>query len=105
MSSRLVRLCCAVVLLSFAGCDETSSGVRDSYLQRHRETFVFRAPRARLVQGLRALFAERGLDLLEPITEDTLHTTRGESRYDMTTEYAIHLLPTKSGTLVRISSS
>jgi hypothetical protein len=105
MSPRPVLLCCAIGLLACSACDETSGDVRTSYVDRHRDTFVFHAPRARLVEGLCALFAERGLELIEPTTGDVLHTTRGEPQYECTTEYTIHLLPTRSGTLVRISSS
>jgi hypothetical protein len=105
MSSRLVQLCCVIGLFACVACDETSSGVRDSYLQRHRDTFVFHVPRARLVEGVRTLFAERGLALIEPTTADTFHTTAEKTLYGAAREYNIHLLPIRSGALVRISSS
>jgi hypothetical protein len=92
-------------LLACNACDETSGGVHADYLRRHRETFVFRVPQARIVEGLRGLFAERGLELLAPATGDTLQTSRGEPSYDATTEYTIHLIATRSGTLVRMTRS
>jgi hypothetical protein len=89
-------------LTALAACDETASSVQRDYVERHEQTFVFTVDRARLVEGVRQVVADYGLELVEPTTGDTLHTTRGLPQSDYTTEYTVHLISTHFGYLVHV---
>lgn len=88
--------------LTLAACDETASSVSRDYVDRHREAFEFHADRAKVVDGIRGILADRGLTLVEPTTGDTLHSTAGEPSLGSTTEYTIHLIPARDGMLVHL---
>jgi hypothetical protein len=91
-----------LLVLSLASCDETSGGVQQDYMNRHRDSFVFHVDRAHVVAGVRGVIADKGLELIEPTSDDTIHTTHGRGGYETTDEYTIHLIPSKAGYLVHI---
>ena len=101
----LIRLClCALVLAltvtACSACDETSSGVSHDYVQRHREAFAYEIPRDQLLAALRDLLADKGMTLVDaPPGATTLHTTAAREGGG-TDEYAVHLLPLRSGEMM-----
>ena len=90
-------LCGLLLATACNACDETASVVQHDYVERHQEEFVFMIPRDQLLAALSDLLADKGLSLVDaPPTATTLHTTRARRNgYDE--EYAIHLLPLRSG--------
>lgn len=83
-------------LLALAACDETSEGVRQGYVERHREAFVYRVPHEQIVGALRELLDEHGVQLASDPASATLHTTATKTRYDAT-EYVVHVIPLRAG--------
>jgi hypothetical protein len=97
---------------SLAGCDysETSSDVREKYVDRHRDTFVFEgASRDHVTTPLRELLDEQGFPLLETLPNAaTFHTKRRAARDGSSEEYAVHFIqlhqrPAFTVQLVKIS--
>jgi len=92
MSIRLGFAC----LLAIAACDETSAGVRQGYVERHRDAFVYRAPREQIVSALRELLAEHDVQLASDPASATLHTSVAKTRYE-STAYVVHVIPLRAG--------
>ena len=91
----------AGLLLLATACDrdESSDHVRESYKDRHQDTFVFHADRAAILHGLDTILADRGLTLTTA-TGDTITTTMsaGMGRESL----SIHLIKSLDGYLVHI---
>jgi len=94
---------CALTLVLAAGCDETSEGVRHSYVERHRDSFVY-YNRPRTLAALKSVLAEDGYELVDaPLTSNELHTAP-RSVGDDSVEIAVHVLDLKlrTGFLVEL---
>ncbi len=87
------------LLVFLAACDETAAGVQRDYVDRHKEAFVFHVDRAQVIAGLRGVFADDGLELIDPTT-DPIATTESPKHET----YAIHVIATRGGHLVHIVS-
>lgn len=81
-----------VIALLLTGCDysETSDSVREKYVDRHRDTFVFEgAARDRVTTPLRELLAEHGFELPDIAPNaTTVHAKRKRTGE----EYAVHFI-------------
>jgi hypothetical protein len=107
-----MRLRFLLVIALLAGCDhsETSSDVREKYVARHRDTFVFEgASRDHVMEPLRVLLAEHGYPVLDaPANATMLATKRRMLANGESEEYAVHFIklrqrPAFTVQLVKIS--
>ncbi len=76
------------------GCDETAGGVRDDYVTRHRDAFIYEMPRADIVDAVRGVLAEQGYELIEN-RGDSMRTKIRPDGQGRTQEYVVHFLELK----------
>lgn len=88
----LVRL--SLLLVLFAGCEDTSAGVRRAYVDRHKSSFVYEGTtKDWVLMSVRSVLADKGFKLRDqPEADGTYHTERVSRGKGVTGEFVVRFI-------------